>query len=104
MLRWLSRLFRQRDEAEIAAAAAPPLATPPPAAIEPTEREAAVAMEPVQALAVVQVPAATAEAEAKETCPTCGRTSVFAGPPGQRFCTYCALRDELFERSAAATE
>jgi hypothetical protein len=42
------------------------------------------------------------EAE-KETCPTCGKTGVFAGPPGQRFCTYCALRDELFER-AAATE
>jgi hypothetical protein len=113
VLRWLSRLFRQRDEAEIAAAVAPPLATPPPAAIEPTEREAAVAVEqvqaavavePVQALAVVELPAATAEAEAKETCPTCGRTSVFAGPPGQRFCTYCALRDELFERSAAATE
>ena len=42
------------------------------------------------------------EAE-KETCPTCGKTGVFAGPPGQRFCTYCALRDELFER-AAVTE
>ena len=40
----------------------------------------------------------------KETCPTCGRTSVFAGPPGQRFCTYCALRDELFEARAAASE
>ena len=45
---------------------------------------------------------APVEAE-KETCPTCGKTGVFAGPPGQRFCTYCALRDELFER-AAATE
>jgi hypothetical protein len=40
----------------------------------------------------------------KETCPTCGRTSVFAGPPGQRFCTYCALRGELFEPTAAASE
>ena len=47
-------------------------------------------------------PAAAVEPE-KETCPTCGRTSVFAGPPGQRFCTYCALRDELFEASAAAS-
>ena len=104
MLRWLSRLFRQRDEAEIAPAAAPPLATPPPAVVEPTVSDAAPTVEPVQALAVVQLPRATAEAEAKETCPTCGRTSVFAGPPAQRFCTYCALRDELFERSAAATE
>jgi hypothetical protein len=47
--------------------------------------------------------AISAEPE-KETCPTCGRTSVFAGPPGQRFCTYCALRDELFEARAAASE
>jgi hypothetical protein len=59
--------------------------------------------EPAEAPAVVPQPEA-ADAEGKETCPTCGRTSVFAGPPGQRFCTYCALRDELFERSAAATE
>ena len=63
--------------------------------------EPAVA-EPVEALTLV--PNTTAEVEPKETCPNCGRTSVFAGPPGQRFCTYCALRDELFERSAAATE
>jgi hypothetical protein len=61
-------------------------------------------VEPVVAPAVVELPSANAEPEAKETCPTCGRTSVFAGPPGQRFCTYCALRDELFERTAAATE
>ena len=104
MLRWLSRLFRQRDEATIAPAAAPPLATPPPAVVEPTESEAAATVEPVEVLALVEVPTASAAADAKETCPTCGRTSVFAGPPGQRFCTYCALRDELFERSAAATE
>ena len=68
----------------------------------------AVAEPPVaetdEATAVVSLPEAGADAEGKETCPTCGRTSVFAGPPGQRFCTYCALRDELFERSAAATE
>ena len=60
--------------------------------------------EPEAVPAVVALPDATVDAEGKETCPTCGRTSVFAGPPGQRFCTYCALRDELFERSAAATE
>jgi len=72
--------------------------------VEPTESEAAATVEPVEVLALVEVPTASAEADAKGTCPTCGRTSVFAGPPGQRFCTYCALRDELFERSAAATE
>lgn len=106
MLRWLSRLFRQRVEAETAAATpAPPPATPPAAVAEPPSEALDVA-EPVEVLALVEVPTASAEADAdaKETCPTCGRTSVFAGPPGQRFCTYCALRDELFERSAAATE
>jgi hypothetical protein len=104
VLRWLTRLFGQRDEAETAPAAAPPLEPPPPAVIEPTRSDALVVAEPVDAPAMVELPTASTEAEPKETCPTCGRTSVFAGPPGQRFCTYCALRDELFEPSAAATE
>jgi len=69
----------------------------------PVETEP-VETEPVEMLTLVELPETTADADAKETCPNCGRTSVFAGPPGQRFCTYCALRDELFERSAAATE
>jgi hypothetical protein len=104
VLRWLSRLFRQREEAETATAAAPPLETPPAAVAEPTKSEALMVVEAVEAPAMVELPTAGADPEAKETCPTCGRTSVFAGPPGQRFCTYCALRDELFERTAAATE
>jgi hypothetical protein len=119
VLRWLTRLFGQRNEAETAPALAPPLETPPVAAAEPTPSEAvAVAepvetefvetesteSEPVETLTLVELPETTADADAKETCPNCGRTSVFAGPAGQRFCTYCALRDELFERSAAATE
>jgi hypothetical protein len=111
VLRWLTRLFGQREEADTAPAAPPPLETPPAAAIEPTPSdavaepvEAPTAPEPVEALTLVELPDATVEVDAKETCPNCGRTSVFAGPPGQRFCTYCALRDELFERSAAATE
>jgi hypothetical protein len=108
VLRWLTRLFGQRDEAETAPAAAPPLEPPPPAVIEPTKSDALVVVEPVaravEAPVVVELPAVNADGEPKETCPTCGRTSVFAGPPGQRFCTYCALRDELFERTAAATE
>lgn len=37
----------------------------------------------------------------KETCPDCGRTSVFAGPPGHRYCMHCALRNELFDRTAS---
>jgi hypothetical protein len=78
------------------------------AVAEPGETEVveteSVESEPVEMLTLVDLPETTAEGDAKETCPNCGRTSVFAGPPGQRFCTYCALRDELFERSAAATE
>jgi hypothetical protein len=31
----------------------------------------------------------------RETCPVCGRTGVFAGPPGHRYCMRCALRQEL---------
>ncbi|HEV3461269.1 MAG TPA: hypothetical protein VG413_04455 [Candidatus Dormibacteraeota bacterium] len=114
MLRWLTRLFGQHNEAETAPAVAPPLETPPVAAAEPTPSEAvavaepveteSVETEPVEMLTLVELPETTADADAKETCPNCGRTSVFAGPPGQRFCTYCALRDELFERSVAATE
>jgi hypothetical protein len=104
VLRWLSRLFRQRDEAETAPAAAPPLDPPPPTVTELTTSEAVVVADRVEPAAVVPLPEGTPDAEGKETCPTCGRASVFAGPPGQRFCTYCALRDELFERSAAATE
>jgi hypothetical protein len=114
VLRWLTRLFGQHNEAETAPAVAPPLETPPVAAAEPTPSEAvavaepveteSVETEPVEMLTLVELPETTADADAKETCPNCGRTSVFAGPPGQRFCTYCALRDELFERSVAATE
>ena len=105
MLRWLSRLFRQQPvESETDTAAAPPLEQPPAAVIEPTKSDALMVVESVEAPAVVELPTSGPDAEPKETCPTCGRTSVFAGPPGQRFCTYCALRDELFERSAAATE
>ena len=119
MLRWLTRLFGYRDEADTAPAAPPPLETPPAAAGEPTpsdtvasaeQREAepvdaeAAEGEPIEPLTLVELPETATEADAKETCPTCGKTGVFAGPPGQRFCTYCALRDELFERSAAATE
>jgi hypothetical protein len=81
---------------EVVAVASPPIET------QPIETESEI--EPVEMLTLVELPETTAEADAKETCPNCGRTSVFAGPPGQRFCTYCALRDELFERSAAATE
>jgi len=95
-----------RSEA-VAVAVAAPVETAPveteSVEDEPVEDEP-VETEPVELLTLVELPEITAEAEAKETCPNCGRTSVFAGPPGQRFCTYCALRDELFERSAAATE
>jgi hypothetical protein len=117
VLGWLTRLFRPRVEAEPAPTAsqppsdAPPLATPLPtlsdagiqaaadAQVAPDEVE--IADEPPSLLEIA--PVETAVDAEKETCPTCGKTGVFAGPPGQRFCTYCALRDELFER-AAVTE
>jgi hypothetical protein len=112
VLGWLTRLFRPPVEAEAApTAAAPPLDAPPLATPPPTVSDAAVPVPddyapdqlveepPLLEIAPVDAPV---EAE-KETCPTCGKTGVFAGPPGQRFCTYCALRDELFER-AAVTE
>ena len=120
MLGWLTRLFRPRVEADAAPTAlqAPPDA-PPPATPVPTLSDAAiqaaaddqvaadeveVADHAVEEPSLLEIVAVDAPAEAeKETCPTCGKTGVFAGPPGQRFCTYCALRDELFER-AAATE
>lgn len=109
MLRWLTRLFKHHVEAEAAPGIAPAPDAPPEAISTPTGSETAVGVAPAEAppleLAVVETPVrAPAEPEAKETCPTCGRTSVFAGPPGQRFCTYCALRDELFDRRAAAQD
>jgi hypothetical protein len=47
-------------------------------------------------------PVPVAVAEARETCPDCGRTSVFAGPPGHRYCMHCALRQELFDSKTAS--
>jgi hypothetical protein len=114
VLGWLTRLFRPRVEAEAAPTASqPPSDAPPVATAFPTLSDTpvqAAADQPEIADLAVEEPSlleitpvdAPVEAE-KETCPTCGKTGVFAGPPGQRFCTYCALRDELFER-AAATE
>jgi hypothetical protein len=112
VLGWLTRLFRQRVEAEAAPTALPPpagaspLAIPPPtdsdAPIEAADQAEIAGPAHEEPLLLEIAPAA--EGDAKETCPTCGKTGAFAGPPGQRFCTYCALRDELFERSAAATE
>jgi hypothetical protein len=107
VLRWLTRLFKQHVEAEAAPAVAPSPEVPLEAALIPTGSDAAVAVadEPAAERGAVEVPVRPhVEPEPKETCPTCGRTSVFAGPPGQRFCTYCALRDELFDRRAAAQE
>ncbi|HEY9288559.1 MAG TPA: hypothetical protein VIT43_11130 [Candidatus Dormibacteraeota bacterium] len=101
MLRWLTRLFRQREAVETASQASPASSIPPAAASAPTVRDAGANGDKSTTEGVAV--AAVIEPE-KETCPTCGRTSVFAGPPGQRFCTYCALRGELFEPSAAASD
>jgi hypothetical protein len=117
VLGWLTRLFRPRVEAEPAPTAsqpppdAPPLATPLPTLSDAGIQAAAddqVALDEVEIAdeqpALLEIaPVETPVDAEKETCPTCGKTGVFAGPPGQRFCTYCALRNELFER-AAVTE
>jgi hypothetical protein len=85
VLRWLSRLFRQRIEAENVTVAAPPFEPPPAAVIEPTKSDALMVVEPVEAPMVVELPTAGADAEAKETCPTCGRAS--GSVPIARFAT-----------------
>jgi hypothetical protein len=86
--------------AESAAAATPAASIDVPAADRPQNAQAA-ALAPA-ANAPPSEAAAPAMAETKEVCPTCGRTSVFAGPPGHRYCMHCALRQELFDASAAA--
>ncbi len=117
MLGWLTRLFRPRVEAAPAPTASqPPPDAPLPATPPPTLSDAGIqaAADDQVALDEVEIadeqpslleiaPVETHVDAEKETCPTCGKTGVFAGPPGQRFCSYCALRDELFER-AAVTE
>ena len=117
MLGWLTRLFRPRVEAEPAPTSlqpppdAPPLATPLPTLSDAGIQAAAVDQVALDEVEIADeqpslleiTPVETPVDAEKETCPTCGKTGVFAGPPGQRFCTYCALRDELFER-AAVTE
>ena len=117
MLGWLTRLFRPRVEAEPAPTASqPPPDAPPPATPLPTLSDAGiqaaaddqVALDEVELAdeqpSLLEIAAVETHVDTeKETCPTCGKTGVFAGPPGQRFCSYCALRDELFER-AAVTE
>ena len=93
VLRWLTRLLRpQQSDAQGAtsgAALAPQAAVitlpgpdpgPPPADAE--------------AIAVAVGPSMV---EPRETCPDCGRTGMFAGPPGHRYCMHCALRQELFD-------
>jgi len=117
VLGWLTRLFRPRVEAEPAPTASqPPPDAPPPATPLPTLSDAGIQAAADDQVALDEVefadeqpslleiaPVETRVDAEKETCPTCGKTGVFAGPPGQRFCSYCALRDELFER-AAVTE
>lgn len=51
----------------------------------------------------VPVAVAAPPLETREICPDCGRTSVFAGPPGHRYCMHCALRQELFDSKTASS-
>ncbi len=100
MLRWLTRLFRpQRTDAEKAVAAATP--APEPAVIA-LPQLGPPTVPPVEEEKVAMAVAPAAALEARETCPDCGRTSVFAGPPGHRYCMHCALRQELFDSKTAS--
>ena len=105
MLGWLTRLFGKRPAAE-SAQAAPAAAPPAPAPVRSESTGSTPLAEGQEATptAAVEGPleSAPAAAEAREVCPTCGKTSVFAGPPGHRYCMHCALREELFDASAAA--
>ena len=103
VLGWLTRLFGKRAPAE---SAAPPVAT---VDLSSGSRPQSAGSEAVAAgrqatPSPTAAPAGTAPAlaEPREVCPTCGKTSVFAGPPGHRYCMHCALREELFDASAAA--
>lgn len=105
MLGWLTRLFGKRAQAESAAAGASPQ---PPAdrltASPPSASGGATGPHSVEATgsALLSPTDPTVASETREVCPTCGKTSVFAGPPGHRYCMHCALRQELFDASAAA--
>ena len=107
MLRWLTRLFRHRAEAESAEqapieAAAVPLSDPPAPIVELPVALAAPDQVAEAAPRTIRVAIAAPSPETRETCPNCGRTSAFAGPPDHRYCMHCTLRQELFDASAAA--
>ncbi len=103
MLRWLTRLFRpQRTDAERAVAAAAPAPEPAVIALPQLDPPAAPPVEEEEEEKVAVAVAPAAALEARETCPDCGRTSVFAGPPGDRYCMHCALRRELFDSKTAS--
>lgn len=103
---WLTRLFGKRAQAESAPASASP---EPPADRSTAGAPTAAGAGPHSAQATASPSALSptdpaVAGEAREVCPTCGKTSVFAGPPGHRYCMHCALRQELFDASAAARQ
>lgn len=92
VLRWLTRLLRPQQSdagATSGAALAPQVAVITLPAVDPV-------LPPANAEGVA-VAVGPSVVEPRETCPECGRTSVFAGPPGHRYCMHCALRQELFD-------
>ena len=105
MLRWLTRLFRHRAEVENAEqppieAAAVALGAPSAAIVELPVVQAAPDQLAEAAPSQIRV-AVAGFPETGETCPNCGRTGAFAGPPDHRYCMHCTLRQELFGASAA---
>jgi hypothetical protein len=92
MPHWLARLFRRHAESATSPAPEATLeALAPSVAAEPATAADDGDARERQAVAVA---VEAREARERETCPTCGGTGVFAGPPGHRYCMRCALRSE----------
>ena len=93
VLRWLTRLLRpQQSDAQGATSGA--ALAPPAAVITLPAADPGLPPSNADAIAVAVGPTVV---EPRETCPDCGRTGMFAGPPGHLYCMHCALRQELFD-------
>lgn len=98
VLRWLTRFLRpQRTDAEGATTGTQP--APQPEVIPLPAPDLSAPAADAESVAVAVAPAGL---ETREICPDCGRASVFAGPPGHRYCMHCALRQELFDNKTAS--
>jgi rubredoxin len=101
VFRWLTRLFSKHAAAE--GRSEDPSAVPSLFPLAHVAPEEIVSVAPESTLETITPTALVEEIPEKDTCPDCGKTSVFAGPPEHRYCMHCALRQELFDANAAAS-